>query len=143
MAINNCAMRVLIVEDNLLNQKMLQLLVRKNGHECDVVSNGLEAVSAVSRVSYSLILMDIMMPIMDGIEATIEIRKFDQAIPIIAVTALDIAEFEGRALAAGMNDYMTKPISLSILNQKLERWLPKTSNVLELIVDNEIRSAEG
>lgn len=115
-------MKILVVDDNPLNQKAMQLLLSMADHECDIVSNGMQAIVAVAQKTYCLVLMDIMMPIMDGIEATKEIRKSNTDLPIIAVTALDLNEYKENALAAGMNDYITKPVDPDTLNEKLAQW---------------------
>lgn len=104
--------RVLIVEDNQVNQKLLARLLAKHGCRCDVVANGAEAVQAAREIPYDLVLMDYYMPVLDGIEASFEIRKSfsAEALPIIAVTANASVEDREKCLTAGMNDYLTKPI---------------------------------
>jgi signal transduction histidine kinase/CheY-like chemotaxis protein len=106
------SLRILVVEDNQVNQKLLVRLVEKNGYHCDVVANGAEAIKAVNELPYNLVLMDCYMPVMDGMEATRQIRKSKtrEELPIVAVTANASVQDRDNCIAAGMNDYLTKPI---------------------------------
>jgi CheY-like chemotaxis protein len=118
----------LIVEDNLINQKVASAMVRKMGHTFKIASNGQEALQILQQENFDLILMDAQMPLMDGYEATRRIRKGDagvenQKIPILAVTANAIKGDLEMCLEAGMNDYISKPISQGDLHMKLEKWL--------------------
>lgn len=118
--------KLLVVEDNLVNQKVLVKLLEKLGFECDIANNGQEAVQLVEKGIPQLILMDCQMPIMDGFEATQAIRAMglnQQQVPIIAVTANAMSCDEDRCLAAGMNDYMTKPVKKDLLAEKLDYWI--------------------
>jgi two-component system, sensor histidine kinase and response regulator len=106
-------LRILVVEDNQVNQLLATVLLSKAGHRIDIAANGLEALGAVSSRRYDLILMDVQMPEMDGIEATKRIRAMAGAardIPIIAMTANAMKGDRERLLAVGMNDYVSKPI---------------------------------
>jgi PAS domain S-box-containing protein len=106
-------LRILVVEDNQVNQLLATVLLSKAGHRIDIAANGLEALDAVSSRPYDLILMDVQMPEMDGIEATKRIRAMAGAardIPIIAMTANAMKGDRERLLAVGMNDYVSKPI---------------------------------
>jgi two-component system sensor histidine kinase/response regulator len=106
-------LRILVVEDNQVNQLLATVLLTKAGHRIDIAANGLEALDAVSSRPYDLILMDVQMPEMDGIEATKRIRAMAGAarhIPIIAMTANAMKGDRERLLAIGMNDYVSKPI---------------------------------
>jgi CheY-like chemotaxis protein len=117
--------RVLVVEDNVVNQRIALKLLSRLGYSGDVVSNGRDAVTAVLRASYSAILMDCQMPEMDGFEATGEIRNLDHdkgRVPIIALTANAMKGDRERCLAAGMDDYLSKPIDLRRLDEALGRW---------------------
>lgn len=107
-------LRILAAEDNHINQTILMAMVEKAGHRIDMVNDGVEAVAAVLRSPYDLVLMDVQMPVMDGITATGKIRELPDAvnhIPIIAVTANAMMGDREKYLAAGMNDYVTKPIN--------------------------------
>ena len=113
---------VLVVEDNATLQRLAELHLKHLGLEVHTALNGREAVQAASRQHYSLILMDISMPEMDGIEATKAIRKMERRlgghVPIVAVTGIDTRE---HCLAAGMDDYAVKPANYK---QIVDRWLP-------------------
>jgi two-component system sensor histidine kinase/response regulator len=118
---------ILLAEDHPLNQKVALLLLDKMGFEAHVVANGANAVEAAKKNRYDAILMDCHMPELDGFDATREIRKFEEGsgkhVPIIAVTALAMAGDRERCLAAGMDDYITKPIDKELLHQKLVYWM--------------------
>ncbi|MTV49783.1 response regulator [Heliobacillus mobilis] len=126
---DNSSVTVLLVEDNLMNQKLMKILLNKLGYKVDCVNNGLESLTAVTEHQYSLILMDIQMPIMDGLEATRNIRKnehqYVKNTPIIAVSANRMDEYRDRCFAAGMNDYISKPIEIDELKTKLNYFLSK------------------
>jgi len=119
--------RVLLVEDAPALQLVTQARLTKLGYQVEVVSNGQEAVDAVATNDYGLVLMDIQMPEMDGITATRLIRELQADgkgdIPIIALTANAMKGDEQQYLAAGMNDYLTKPIDSASLNRILQRWM--------------------
>ena len=107
------ALRILVAEDNEVNQKVVKAILARTGHRVDIVGNGIEAVSAVIRGAYDLVLMDVQMPEMDGVTATRRIRELDgpvSQIPIIALTANAMKGDEENYRAAGMNDYVSKPI---------------------------------
>ncbi len=116
-------LRILLAEDNSVNQKVACLILEKLGYRADVVSNGLEAVNLVQTVPYDCVLMDMEMPEMDGITATKRImeQKLVKTPYIIALTAYAMSEDRNRCLSAGMNDFITKPIRI----QELERALDK------------------
>jgi len=119
--------RILLVEDNLVNQKVASNMLKKAGCLCDVVSNGQDALAALSRSSYDLVLMDCQMPVMDGYEATVEIRKQEGEagrIPIIAMTAHAMKGDRERCIETGMDDYLAKPVNATDLVRVLERFLP-------------------
>jgi CheY-like chemotaxis protein len=120
--------RVLIAEDNRTNQMVAAGMLAMNGCVCEFAADGVEAVRAAQRDRFDLILMDCSMPEMDGYEATAHIRLAEQALgrrtPLIAMTAnTQIGDAE-KCLAAGMDDYLAKPITLVELRHKLEKWLP-------------------
>ena len=114
--------RILLVEDNVINQKVALLMLKKLGYGADVASNGREAVEAVKSNSYDIIIMDIQMPVMDGFEATQAIREGNESyrnIPIIAMTANAMKGDREKCLQAGMNDYIPKPINVDILHKSI------------------------
>ena len=119
--------RVLVAEDNLINQRVILLQLEKLGLKADAVASGIEVLESVRISSYDLILMDCQMPEMDGYEATRSIRGLSNEqlanLPIIALTANALNGDKERCLAAGMNDYLTKPINLKELRQALNRHL--------------------
>jgi PAS domain S-box-containing protein len=119
--------RVLLVEDNDLNQQVAVEVLRSADVEVDVAANGEEGLALVRRGAYSLVLMDIQMPIMDGFEATRRIRALPgcERLPILAMTANAMEGDRERSVAAGMNDHVTKPIDPDALFDALLRWLPE------------------
>jgi CheY-like chemotaxis protein len=124
---------VLLVEDNRVNQMVTQKILTKNGYHVEIASNGEEALRALAKKSYHLVLMDILMPVMGGYEATRRIRSadghvLDRDLPIIALTASAMAEDQAKCLAAGMNDYIAKPVKPQELIDKVRQWsCPETS----------------
>jgi signal transduction histidine kinase/DNA-binding response OmpR family regulator len=119
---------ILVAEDNRINQQFARAMLEKAGHKVDIVDNGNKAVDAVRRTDYDLVLMDIQMPELGGLEATAQIRELpgDKArIPIIAMTANAMAGFEKECLAAGMDDYVSKPVNHALLNAKLAAITPR------------------
>src|SRR6185436_16298963 len=116
--------RALIVEDNPVNQKVAQRMLETLGCQCDSVGNGHEALEALSRSFYDFVLMDVQMPVMDGISATREIRRREGNGPRIAISAMTAHAMQGdreRCLAAGMDDYIAKPVSRDAFRQALAR----------------------
>ncbi len=118
------AMSVLVVEDNLVNRRYVQLLLEKNGHQVVLAENGLLGLEAVKKQDFDLILMDVQMPEMDGLQATRNIRFSEtqsrQHVPVIALTAHASAEDRERCLAAGMDAYLTKPLQVKKLWKLME-----------------------
>jgi len=117
--------RVLIAEDNPVNQKVALRQLERAGIPANAVANGIEAVEAVSRGDYALVLMDVQMPEMDGFAAAKELRRRGSAVPIVALTANALAGDRERCLDAGMNDYLSKPIVEEELVRVLDRFLPR------------------
>ena len=118
--------RVLLAEDNEINQRITKRLIEKLGFPVDAVANGRQAVEAAGKKNYGLILMDCQMPEMDGFEATAVIRNRERNTrhtPICALTANAMAGDRERCLAAGMDDYITKPISPEKLQEAVDRWI--------------------
>jgi CheY-like chemotaxis protein len=121
---------VLVVEDNMVNQKVAVALLKRLGVRADVASDGREAVERVQSRSYDLVLMDCQMPIMNGYDATAEIRRRGGAaahVPIVAMTADVIDDSKERALQAGMNDFVAKPVDMQELSRALRTWLKKAA----------------
>jgi PAS domain S-box-containing protein len=123
------ALRILIVEDNAVNQQVASRLISRLGHQAEIAANGVEALAALRGRSFDLVLMDCQMPEMDGFEATRQLRDpasgvIDPAIPVIALTANAMEEDRQRCLDAGMSDYMAKPIKPEVLAEMLARWTP-------------------
>ena len=120
--------RILVVEDNITNQKVAMGMLRKLGYRADAAADGREALKALETLPYDLVLMDCQMPEMDGFEAAAAIRDpasivLDPDLPVIALTAYAMKGDRERCLAAGMNDYLAKPITLPALAEMLDRWL--------------------
>jgi signal transduction histidine kinase/DNA-binding response OmpR family regulator len=135
-------LRILLVEDNPVNQKLAKLMLTKAGYEVEMVGNGKIAVEKYTRTpdKYNLIFMDIQMPVMDGLQATVEIRKWEGhredpgekamggskdglKIPIVAMTANAMEEDRKKCLEAGFDDYITKPIKKALLFETIDKWV--------------------
>jgi two-component system sensor histidine kinase/response regulator len=122
--------RVLVVEDNELNQLVARGMVERLGFETDVAGNGVEALEALGSRAYDMVLMDCHMPVMDGFAATERIRASElgrSRTPVVALTASALASDRERCLAAGMDDYLAKPIDPDVLAAVLERWTEAAS----------------
>jgi CheY-like chemotaxis protein len=122
--------RLLLAEDNLVNQRVALGLLRKLGLGADVVANGAEAVRALASAPYDLVLMDVQMPELDGLQATRAIRDpgsavRDHRVPVIAMTANAMQGDRQACLAAGMSDYLSKPIDVAALAAVLRAWVPR------------------
>jgi len=122
--------RILVAEDNITNQQVALGILKKLGLRADAVANGAEAVKALETLPYDLVLMDVQMPEMNGFEATRQIRNPQSAvrnhrIPVIAMTAGAMQGDREKCLEAGMNDYVSKPISPQALAETLDKWLPR------------------
>ena len=118
-------LRILLAEDNKTNQLLAKATLEKLGHRVDIASNGLQAIDAVRRAPYDLVLMDVNMPEMDGVEATTKIRELEGEkgrVPIIAVTANAMEGDKEKFLAAGMNDYLPKPLERTKLVAAVNAW---------------------
>jgi CheY-like chemotaxis protein len=133
-------LHILVAEDNTINQMMIEHLLRRDGHHCDIVANGMEALTAVQNTPYDVVLMDAQMPEMDGEEATQCIRRLappDCNIPIIMATANAMAGDRERYLALGVNEYVAKPIDVRLLMTALA----KVTNTPTTIIAKPERSA--
>ena len=120
-------LRILVAEDNAVNQLLIKALIEQSGHFCDMVSNGIEALHQVQAAHYDLVLMDIQMPEMDGLAATLAIRALPgavAAIPILAMTANVMTEQQDGYRQAGMNAVVSKPIDPRLLAAAIQSVLP-------------------
>lgn len=120
---------ILVAEDNPMNQHVITHILKKLGYQPEIAKNGQEAVEAANLKDYTLILMDMQMPVMDGLEATRAIRKtlVEQPV-IIALTANTMSGDEAACLNAGMDDYLAKPIKIEELTGKIKKWVLLKSN---------------
>jgi PAS domain S-box-containing protein len=122
--------RILLAEDNAINRQVALSMIEKLGLQADAVGNGAEALLSLESVHYDLALMDVQMPVLDGLTATRRIRDPQSAvlnheIPVIAMTAHAMQGDREKCIEAGMNDYLAKPVTLPALAEILDRWLPK------------------
>ena len=124
--------RVLVAEDNVINQKVAVRLLEKLGCRIDVAANGQEAVTMLAQFAYDVVLMDCQMPEMDGFAATAAIRQRESStgrhVPIIAMTANAMQGDREDCLAAGMDDYVSKPVTFESLVSMLQKWGPPQSD---------------
>ncbi|MEJ0038657.1 MAG: response regulator [Gammaproteobacteria bacterium] len=142
--------RVLVAEDNVVNQRLVKRMLEKMGYTVDIAADGYQAVTLAMANRYDLVIMDCSMPEMDGYQATAEMRRLHQEgvlrrIPIIALTANALPEDRERCLAAGMDDYLSKPIARDDLRAMLDRYLapqyallttpPSTRNAAPVVAD--------
>jgi CheY-like chemotaxis protein len=124
--------RILVVEDNVVNQQVAVAMLTKLGCSVDVAADGQQAIDAQQRTTYDLIFMDCQMPLIDGFAATMKIRENEARksetgsahVPIVAMTANALRDDRERCLAVGMDDYISKPFRQQQLHDMLGRWLP-------------------
>ena len=133
-------LRLLLAEDNPINQKLAIVLLQKAGYSIDAVETGAQAFEKVQSNLYSAVLMDVQMPEMDGLEATRQIRAWEQSngqhIPIIAMTAHAMPRDRERCLESGMDDYVTKPLEPRVLMNALDRWTQDSFSEKEISVES-------
>jgi CheY-like chemotaxis protein len=126
--------RILLVEDHHPNQQIMISVLERAGYRVDLVDNGSSAVSAFEKRRYDLVLMDVILPLMNGCSTSQKIRGLEAAqldrgltparkVPIIALSALPLDHFKEEYIQAEMNDYLSKPFRLEILLEKVQRWL--------------------
>ena len=120
------SLRMLVAEDNKINQQLMALLLRNAGHHVDLVENGEQAVEAVRTGTYDVVLMDVQMPILDGMQATRLIRALPapaDRVPIIALTAHAMSGAREEYIAAGMDDYLSKPLDAATMLAMVSNWI--------------------
>ncbi len=126
-------LKILLAEDNPVNQKLANRIFEKMGYSIDIAANGIEVLEAIQKESYDLIFMDVQMPEMDGLEATRQIRSMEQSrqtelsnlaksIQIIAMTANAMHDDREKCLASGMNDFIAKPFKVEQIQTAIEKW---------------------
>ncbi|MET0533886.1 MAG: response regulator, partial [Steroidobacter sp.] len=133
---DDASIRVLVAEDNAVNRLLVKRMFEKLGCRIDLVGNGREAVDLASQLRYDIIFMDCFMPELDGYGASRELRELEQTehrVPIIALTANAMADDRAKCIAAGMDDYLSKPVNIDDLRKTLQRWVydartPKVTN---------------
>ncbi len=142
--------RILLVEDNPTNQMVALGMLKKLGFHADAVGNGAEALTALASIPYDLVLMDMRMPVMDGVEATRQIRNplsavLNHDVSIIALTANTMESDRESCRAAGMNDFVPKPVSIGALRKTLNQWLPNEASARPAMAGEPVppRSAES
>lgn len=131
--------KLLVAEDNMVNQMVLKTFVSSDAYDMIVADNGEAAVELFKKHKPEIVLMDLSMPVMDGLEATARIRAYEAAegleeTPIIATTAHVLQEDRDRCRKAGMNDFLAKPLKQTLLNETLERWLKRSGNRRDIAV---------
>ena len=137
--------RVLVVEDNEINQEITVELLTAAGLAVSVAANGVEALAALTRERFDLVLMDIQMPEMDGYEATrrIRLQEAHRDLPILAMTAHAMSGDRERCLQAGMNDHLTKPIDIEALHRALVRWIPADARSAAMAAPQPVPTDDG
>lgn len=123
-------MKILVAEDNPINQQILETMIRLKKWDCTVVSNGREAVEAARTQKFDLIFMDLNMPVLDGIEATKEIRNHDTKTPIIAVTAYSDTTYREKTRLVGMNGFIPKPFTRNDIYNAVSQSVTSDEQIL-------------
>ena len=139
--------KILVVDDNTINQEITQSLLEKTGCTVKIANNGKEAIEVTKNNYFDLIFMDIQMPEMDGLTATRKIRKFNTITPIIAMTAHAMNEDHEKSIQAGMNDHITKPVKVECLYRALEKYIdtekePEKQNILSSTSEDKNKISE-
>jgi PAS domain S-box-containing protein len=139
---------ILLVEDNVINQQVAAEILESIGLRVEIAQNGREAIEAIAKSTYDLVFMDVQMPVMDGYEATALIRKDERfrELPIVAMTAHAVSGAKEECLAAGMNDYVSKPIDPALLFSVLNKWIKpglRKAKAISKKSDNDIAFPEG
>ncbi|WKY48711.1 ATP-binding protein [Eubacteriaceae bacterium ES3] len=135
--LNLSSFNILLVEDNLMNQKIISKMLLRHNNHCDLATNGIEAIKAVQNKHYHLIFMDCQMPLMDGYEGTRAIREIEtNHVPIIAMTANAMEGDRQKCLDAGMDDYLSKPIDYQKMIAMLKKYITIRSNDTENDLEN-------
>ncbi len=119
-------LNILVADDNIINQRVIQTIFKHLGYEIDIAQDGKAVIESMKRKNYDLILMDLLMPVMDGIAATIDIRKSGNKVIIIAMTGSDDREKKVEAYSAGMNDFVIKPVKAETIKHFLIKWFSET-----------------
>ncbi len=148
IAIRSGGARILVVDDNIINQHVAAAMLKRFGLRADLVANGQEAIQALATLPYDLVLMDVQMPVMDGLEATRRVRNprssvLNHRIPIIAMTANAMPGDRDRSLYAGMNDFIAKPLQIQRLADILEAWLPREGGSASATAGSAARDPEA
>lgn len=128
LGVNPALGTILVVEDNVINQKVIYALLNRLGYSVELADDGESAIEKMQLDTYRCVLMDIQLPGMDGFDCTIKIRQFNQTTPIIALTANSSEDVRRRALAVGMNDFMTKPFRFEHIKNRLDAVLAQSEN---------------
>ncbi|MDH7446788.1 tetratricopeptide repeat-containing hybrid sensor histidine kinase/response regulator [Aquimarina sp. 2201CG14-23] len=129
ISIGTTNFNILIVDDNKINQIVTQNILKKKGYTCDLANNGMDAIEMIKKESFDLVLMDINMPEMNGLDATTVIRTFNTHIPIIALTAVEEGEIRDQALSVGMNDVIIKPYDTQQFFQTIMKNISKVKYI--------------
>lgn len=116
-------MKILLVDDNLLNQKLSKVILESRGYEVDLAHDGKDAVEKVLGGSFDIVFMDCRMPVMNGLDATKKIRKENKDTPIIALTLNDGPDIREKCFKVGMNDFIEKPFKPEDILEMVEKWV--------------------
>ncbi len=129
----NASRRLLVAEDNPVNRMVIRHQLRRLGHDVDVVENGCQALEALGRKHYDLVLMDCQMPELDGYETTRCLRQEGNPLPVIAFTAQAESRVRDACCAAGMDDLLAKPAAMRELRVMLDAWLPAAETSVDAL----------